>query len=113
MKHLRIFEDFGLNKDWILAPLDDDELKDIYEYLLDVNANPKIYKISIEDQDYTWLSKRYINRILYTDTGAEKLKHRFLIGRSTRPKDLPYKIEPDIEKEKNIQSQLDTKKFNL
>ena len=41
MKHLKIFEDFGLNKDWVLAPLDDDELKDIYEYLVSVNANPK------------------------------------------------------------------------
>ena len=73
----------------------------------------KIYKISIEDQDYTWLSKRYINRILYTDTGAEKLKHRFLIGRSTRPKDLPYKIVLDIEKEKEIQTQLASKKYNI
>jgi hypothetical protein len=111
MNHLKIFEDFGLNKDWVISALDDDELRDIYEYLLSVNSNPKIYKISIDDLDYTWLSKSYINRILYTDN--KDLKHRFLIRRSTQPKDLPYKIEPDIEKEKEIQTKLASKKYNL
>ena len=111
MKYIKIFEDFGLNKDWVLAPLDDDELKDIYEYLVDVNADPKIFKINIDDLDYTWLSKRYINRILYTDN--EYLKNRFLINRSTQPKDLPYKIVPDIEKEESIKQLLNIKKFNI
>ena len=112
MKHLKIFEDFGLNKDWVISALDDDELRDIYEYLVSVNANPKIYKY-IFDIGHPENFIGYEYKILYTDTGAENLKHRFLIRRSTRPKDIPYKIVPDIEKEKEIQTKLASKKYNL
>ena len=105
MKYLKTFGDFGLNKDWVFSPLDDDELKDVYEYFLSVNANPKIYK---------YISSTIANevgKILYTDN--EDLKHRFLIGRSIRPENLPFKIIPDPEKEKEIQTQLASKKYNL
>lgn len=105
MKYLKIFEDFRLNKGWVISALDDNELKDLYEYLISVNANPKIYKYDKQ------LHNEYKYKILYTDN--ENLKHRFLIGRSIQPKDIPFVIIPDIEKEKYIQMQLDAKKFNI
>lgn len=90
----------SLNKNWIVSTLDDDDLFDIYEYLFNINANPKIYKGT--DNKY---------KIYYTDN--KNLEHRFLVNRSTLASIYPIPMTLDLEKEKAIQLQLQAKKFNI
>lgn len=116
MKYLKTYEGIGFIKSY-LYPIMKEEINGIYEYLYNINANPKVYKITpdlakpkllgydlynlVKDKDY----------LLYFK--PNDIVPLYLINRSLKFGYIAPNLKIDEEKENEIKLYLTRKKYNL
>ena len=118
MKYIKLYEQKIVTH--YLYPVNEDNLVDTYEYLINVNAEPRICK-KLEDwrtfRHYYDISPVKKNIPIYFKYYNEDLTvnvNSYIVNRSYELNDIDLKkLIFDIKKEKEVKLQITAKKYNL
>ena len=109
MKHLKTYERASLHHHFF--PVEEENLKEIYEYFYKLGCNPTIYKIPEKwKRSLTNMNKDYI--VYYND--RNKKVNNFILNRSYSVTTFDMReFEIDDEKEKEMELFVNQLKYNL